>query len=785
MTKLLLLAVLWLSVLPACPAQTSLLDRKVTLRYQNAPLEEVLQSIQIQGIPLSYSKDLLPVHDRITLTSLQQPVGDVLRILFKGKNILFREIGGQLVLRPEAAPAAGLQSIRGVVRDRATQAALASASVVLKGSTLGTVTNAEGVFSLKIPTDLATRSLVISHLGYQTVDRFIDQKGEPAWQLELEPAAQVLNEVVIHKQTGRSLLDEALSRIAQNYDTTAIRYTYYLRDETWRDAEPIQALEAVHQAYEGSSVGPPVRQVRLVKGRKSRRYAVYQQILSTFPHLTGFDIGLNANVVFDLDWVRQRPDKSLLGAKGLEQHQFELLGLSQYEGREVYVMAFDQKDRYRNRALMKGKIYLDSQSLAFVRIEAALSPKGIRHASFLGASRPVAQLLGFGRCTVEGQAIVMTYRPVGSKWYLSTVENSGSLKLLKSKRNYQAQVQHRGKLVVTDFQREDAVPFEDDQLMQPTDLMYRRFGKYDASFWKEQNIIEPDPKFEASFSAIEQRQMQEGFDEKFWRRFKGYENPASQDSLHSGKDQIRADPAKTHFQKPRFESFSRSFYTPHFAFYHLPADSLVAQTMARTLEDHYARIVSDMGVRQQPRITVEVYPDTEAYHFAINRPDASDWDVGSASGSEAFRVVSPRNPGKFHTAESLMKAALHEFTHCVHYRLLEELSEMDQQKVQTTEAPWLFEAIACYEAGMFYEPGCFDYLRAGQYPTLAELNRVEDHGKVYDVGYVLIDYILHTWDRKALVQLLRTNGDIPAVLQTSVADFEQGWHADLRKKCTR
>jgi hypothetical protein len=641
------------------------------------------------------------------------------------------------------------------------------------------------VFSLKIPTDLAKGSLVISHLGYQTAVRFIGGEGQQAWQVELEPAAQVLNEVVIHRQTGRSLLDEALSRITENYDTTAIRYTYYLRDETWRDAEPIQALEAVHQAYQGKSAGPPIRQVHLVKGRKSRRYAVYQQILSTFPHLTGFDIGLNANAVFDLDMVRQRQDKSLLGSKGSEQHQFELLGLSEYEGREVYVLAFDQKDRYRNRALMKGKIYLDAQSLAFVRIEAALSPKGIRHASFLGASRLVAQLLGFGRCAVEGQSIVVTYRPVGSKWYLHTIETSGSLKLLKSKRNYQAQVQHRGKLVVTDFQLEGVAPFEDDQLLQPTDLMYRRFGKYDAGFWKEQNVIEPDPQFEASFSAIEQRQTQEGFDEKFWRRFKGYENPVSQDSLHSDKNQMQADPGGTQFRKPRFESFSRSFYTPHFAFYHLPADSMVAQVLGRTLEGNYARILGDMGVRQQPRITLEVYPDTEAYHFAINQPYASDWDVGSASGSEAFRLVSPRNPGKFHTAESLMKAALHEFTHCVHYRLLEETSETDQQKVQTKEAPWLFEAIACYEAGMYYEPGQFAYLRAGQYPTLAELNRVEDHGKVYDVGYVLIDYILHTWDRKALIQLLRTNGDIPAVLQTSVTNFEQGWNAYLRKKYLR
>src|ERR1700749_4024051 len=58
------------------------------------------------------------------------------------------------------------QRIHGRVIDDSTNAGLEQASVILSGTTKGTTTAADGVFSILLPADGKKHSLVISHAGY-------------------------------------------------------------------------------------------------------------------------------------------------------------------------------------------------------------------------------------------------------------------------------------------------------------------------------------------------------------------------------------------------------------------------------------------------------------------------------------------------------------------------------------------------------------------------------------------------------------------------------------------
>ena len=65
---------------------------------------------------------------------------------------------------------AGLeQVITGTVRDKETHKRLENVSVSLAGTSIGTVTNAEGFFSLKIPRRQTTIRLELAHMGYTTI----------------------------------------------------------------------------------------------------------------------------------------------------------------------------------------------------------------------------------------------------------------------------------------------------------------------------------------------------------------------------------------------------------------------------------------------------------------------------------------------------------------------------------------------------------------------------------------------------------------------------------------
>ena len=72
-------------------------------------------------------------------------------------------------------------TITGTVRDRETRKKLENVTVTLAGTSIGTVTNAEGVFSLKIPAAQSDPQLELSHVGSQDCCRTSEETGRIAF----------------------------------------------------------------------------------------------------------------------------------------------------------------------------------------------------------------------------------------------------------------------------------------------------------------------------------------------------------------------------------------------------------------------------------------------------------------------------------------------------------------------------------------------------------------------------------------------------------------------------
>ena len=95
--------------------------------------------------------------------------------------------------------AQNLGEINGRVWDQKTKTPIANASVVLKNSTQGTITDTDGYFVIKdIQPD--TYTLSVSHLGYQMYSDFkliVKSKGNVFLEIELDEVSTSLEEVVL------------------------------------------------------------------------------------------------------------------------------------------------------------------------------------------------------------------------------------------------------------------------------------------------------------------------------------------------------------------------------------------------------------------------------------------------------------------------------------------------------------------------------------------------------------------------------------------------------------
>ena len=85
------------------------------------------------------------------------------------------------------------RQITGTVTSAEDGSTIPGASVLVLGTTIGTVTDFEGAYSLSVPADAAT--LMVSYIGFVTQEVFID--GRTVVNVELEPDVLALEEVVV------------------------------------------------------------------------------------------------------------------------------------------------------------------------------------------------------------------------------------------------------------------------------------------------------------------------------------------------------------------------------------------------------------------------------------------------------------------------------------------------------------------------------------------------------------------------------------------------------------
>jgi hypothetical protein len=185
------------------------------------------------------------------------------------------------------------------------------------------------------------------------------------------------------------------------------------------------------------------------------------------------------------------------------------------------------------------------------------------------------------------------------------------------------------------------------------------------------------------------------------------------------------------------------------------------------MEAQYPRVTDDLQVPEPPRVRVEVWAARSAFDSATQATLGVIYQgaTGYVLGTTGVRLLLNEN-----TAQE----SVHEFAHVLSLNLNPTIANNPR---------WLWEAVAVYEAGQFVDPHSLPYLVQGDYPTLAELNTAYNDGgrRIYEVGYLLGEFIVLRWGRTGLVDLIRANGDT-AVLGLSQADFEAAWHAYIGER---
>ena len=148
---------------------------KLSLKLSNERLEDVLKTIEDKSeFFFFYNRDYIDVDQKVNIAVSNQPIAVVLGELLKGTDIRYEVIDRQIILSNNGASVIALQQARNV-SGRVTDsggAPLPGVSIIIKGTTRGSVTDSDGNYFLSnVP---ANATLVFSFVGMKTQEAQIE-----------------------------------------------------------------------------------------------------------------------------------------------------------------------------------------------------------------------------------------------------------------------------------------------------------------------------------------------------------------------------------------------------------------------------------------------------------------------------------------------------------------------------------------------------------------------------------------------------------------------------------
>ena len=172
--------------------------QKVTLQFRQVKLAKVFEAITQQtGLTVAYSRPIVNPDRVVSIEANKEELSNVLAQLLKGMNVTF-EIGETKIYLKEKTvsetPQKGerLITISGIIVDEKGEMII-GASIAVQGTTLGTITNADGEYSLaNVPEN---SQITISFIGYQSIS--LPANAKALGKIVMKEDNELLDEVVV------------------------------------------------------------------------------------------------------------------------------------------------------------------------------------------------------------------------------------------------------------------------------------------------------------------------------------------------------------------------------------------------------------------------------------------------------------------------------------------------------------------------------------------------------------------------------------------------------------
>jgi hypothetical protein len=485
-------------------AQQSPLEKTITIPKQHTTLYNALNLISEKaGCLFVYDSQIVESDKRVKLVAENQPLKQVLDNIIGNPDITYKVIGEHILIysaKKKNIPITNPQQavavrdtiknivIKGHVYDNENKAAMPYVTIGIAEENMGTITNMDGYFSLKMPASYSGSSLVVSHMGYMSQRIPIQLLDEQQVDIFLERRIISIQEVIIRYIDPNIIVEKAMEQRKINNSREPVYMTSFYREGVQKNKKYISYSEAVFKVYKSSYEQSEFSdQVKLLKSRK---------IENTNPKDTVY-VKLKGGVLsaLQLDIAKCVPD--FLDQTRPLNYTYTYSDLISYNSKDAYAITFVQNKGIID-PLYTGTLYVDKESYAILGADFEINPAYLDKAADNFVLKKSRKLI----VKLEKISYSVSYTPFNGKYFLNHARCDIKLKTRLKRHISFNDFNTFLELATCNIDTVNVAKFAKQEIMKPSIVFSEAQYNIDDTFWTDYNIITPEENLGEALSRI-------------------------------------------------------------------------------------------------------------------------------------------------------------------------------------------------------------------------------------------------------------------------------------------
>jgi len=397
--------------------------------------------------------------------------------------------------------------VSGRIIDADKETPLMFAQIALSNSTIGTVSNEEGQFFLRIPEVHSHDTILISYLAYETARMPVDALTGRIILVQLKPREINLKEVEVVALSPEEVLRRMYNRITGNYGGDSLLLTAFYRSQKFAGNKLAEYAEAIIEDLKtGYLPRKTLKEKQNISEHSNHTHLVKGRVISDTGLVNSMgEVGQMAGClgcIFAMDLVEMN-FRTVFDEKTFGSYSYSMEELPNPDGGKIYHIRYDQLNtKIRG---FKGEIYIDGNSFALMKIRQSPSFKAYdTYEKEKYKKTYVINNIPGWNAEMPLLDRTISYSKRNNSWYLSTIHDEQWITFTLPSAGKKIRMGYKNDLVITDVSRDPIQlrNFRGDKNAGLRQRWDQIVGQADEAFWANYNYLPVEEKLKKEVGGI-------------------------------------------------------------------------------------------------------------------------------------------------------------------------------------------------------------------------------------------------------------------------------------------